>query len=831
MAERLPLNPVPRRLAAIFALSGAAGLALEVVWLRQLGLLVGHGAVAMSVVVAAYLLGMLLGAWQGGRLADRAPNALRLYAALEALAALSALGVTLALTRSADVAQALGPQGDPLVVRGALAFAALLLPTAAMGATTPALTRHLTARGGDRGTSFAGLYALNTLGAAAGCALAGFVLLGRVGLVRTALVAVAAQLVAALSALALSRREAVVARVDPLAVTAEIPRAGLLLAALSGFAALLAEALWFRVLRAFVKSSTYAFSLLLTVYLLGVVLGGIAVIRRAPPLRPWRATAALFATLAASVVTSVAVLGRAGTLSHWMGGSAAGDADLAHVALGVAVLGVPTALMGAAWPRVVDAATRHLAPAQTGAAVGALAAWNTLGGALGVLLGPLLLVPSLGVLGAFGAAVLTYALAALLAARADGRATLRGDDGFAPRVALLSLLAFALVPGGYLRDAVTRFPRARVLAVHEGRDGTAAVLHYDRETVCGASRNHCATRCSGDFGWRQLIFGTVSYASTIPPARRYMRALAHLPMLSGGDAVDALQICFGTGTTAAAFASHPTLRSLTVVDINPDVFDLARHFEGAHRGVLRDPRVRTRVDDGRRFLASTAARFDLISLEPPPPTADGAEVLYTAEFYDAARARLRPGGVVVQWIPLDQQADSLNRAMMAAITTRFRHVQLWIPARNEGVVLASDRPLDESRWSARWRGLVAEELREAGFAGPDALRGTLVLDDPAVRAWVGATPPMRDDLPAVAFYRAARDRVFHLDDVLRHAGEPGDRWARAERLAMRAWDRSLRGDRAGAQALVAEARGLVPDDAWWRYLATLEYGCLDLDDP
>jgi spermidine synthase len=101
-----------------------------------------------------------------------------------------------------------------------------------------------------------------------------------------------------------------------------------------------------------------------------------------------------------------------------------------------------------------------------------------------------------------------------------------------------------------------------------------------------------------------------------------MRALAHLPMLSGPDAVDALQICFGTGTTAAAFASHPTLRSLTVVDINPDVFELARHFERDHRGVLRDPRGRPRVDDGRRFLASTSARFDVISLEPPPPTAD-----------------------------------------------------------------------------------------------------------------------------------------------------------------------------------------------------------------
>jgi hypothetical protein len=83
----------------------------------------------------------------------------------------------------------------------------------------------------------------------------------------------------------------------------------------------------------------------------------------------------------------------------------------------------------------------------------------------------------------------------------------------------------------------------------------------------------------------------------------------------------------------------------------------------------------------------------------------------------------------------------------------------------------------------------------------------------------------------VSFYRAARDRVFRVDDVLRHAGAPGDRWARAEQLGMRAWDASLQGDRAGAQGRVAEARGLVAEDTWWRYLATLEYGCLDLDDP
>ena len=188
-------------MGALFALSGAAGLALEVVWLRQLGRVVGGGAVAMSVVVAAFLVGILLGAWSGGRVADRSGDPLRLYAALEALCAASAVGVSLALTRADGIARALGSWGDPLAARCALAFALLLVPTAAMGASTPALTKHLERVGGERGRSFAGLYALNTVGAAAGCALAGFVLLGRVGLLRTALLAAAADL--AVAALAL----------------------------------------------------------------------------------------------------------------------------------------------------------------------------------------------------------------------------------------------------------------------------------------------------------------------------------------------------------------------------------------------------------------------------------------------------------------------------------------------------------------------------------------------------------------------------------------------------------------------------------------------------
>lgn len=831
-------------MAALFVLSGAAGLALEVVWLRQLGALVGHGGLAMGLVVAAFLLGMVLGAWRGGPLADRARDPVALYAALEAVTAASALAVTAVLSRapelSAGLASAIGAHGASLPLRALLAFALLLVPTSAMGATLPALTRHLARDPSLGGRSFAALYALNTLGAALGCALTGFVLLGRVGLARTALLAVAVD--ALVAALAWGLRDGardVIAPRDLRGPAA--PRDALAVAALSGFAALACEALWFRVLHAFVKSSTYAFTLLLTTYLTGVVLGGAFAARAPSRATPWRAAAEAFAFLAAAVVASVAVLGRAASVASWLRAPAGGDSDAAHLLLGAAVVLAPTALMGVAWPRVVGAVTHGLG-AGVGRAVGALSAANTLGGAAGALLTTLVMIPALGVLGSFVAVTAGYAVAVALSLRAAGGITLRGDDGRAARVAALSLLALCAVPRDYLRSAVSAFPRARVIEVREGRDGTAAVLQYDRASVCAASRNRCQGRCARDFAWRQLIFGTVSYASTIPPAKRYMRALAHLPMLLRDGATRAVVICFGTGTTAGAFAAHPRLRALTLVDINRDVFSFARHFEGANGAVLRDPRVTRVVEDGRHFLATRAGVYDVISLEPPPPTAEGAASLYTVEFYEAARARLAPGGVVAQWIPLDQQVGSLDRAMLAAITARFRHVQLWIPARNEGVILASDAPLalDLARWRARWTGAVREGLADAGFPSPEALLGTLVLDDAAVRAYVAGAAPMTDDLPSVEFYRSARDPIFRVDDVLRRAADPRAEGmdvevvrsrTTAERLGMQAWDAAIHGDRTGANDRVAAARAMVPADPWWDYLGALEYGCLDLDDP
>jgi MFS family permease len=157
------------RVAALFVLSGASGLVFEVIWVRQLALWVGHGTVAVSLVVSAFLSGLVLGSWLGGRLADRGGRLVRTYAILEACTGLTALFVSVVLSRSAMLSSWIADHGPPfasgLAARICVGFVVVFAPTATMGATLPVLTRHLSKTRDRVGAPLATLYALNTLGA------------------------------------------------------------------------------------------------------------------------------------------------------------------------------------------------------------------------------------------------------------------------------------------------------------------------------------------------------------------------------------------------------------------------------------------------------------------------------------------------------------------------------------------------------------------------------------------------------------------------------------------------------------------------------------------
>jgi len=851
---------------ALFLGSGMSGLAFEVIWVRSLALWVGHSTVAVSLVVAAFLAGIVIGSYLGGAWADRAARPLRLYAFLELAVGATALASSLAVAYLGK-AQLTGALASNQGVRMAVAFALLLPPTIAMGATTPALARFVTKEISHVGRSFALLYAINTLGAALGCGLAGFVWIGRVGILRTALGAVAINAVVGTAALIWERVSiahrspspevpAPVQAKDTVGPLRDGDGAGAYalaaIAFVTGGASIACEVLWFRVLRTFVDSSTYAFTLLLVTFLLGLVAGGLLFAwRLGRHARPWQLLADLQSGLALTGLGSMVLLGDSGWVLGHIEAIVGHDSPMTKQALFVAVvIFVPTVFSGATYPLVMRLGTASLA--RVGRDVGILAAANTVGGALASLATGLWFIPRFGTQTGLA---LAFTLNLGIAVAVYWRTPLAWEggarDGSWRRgilwpVVFVAAVWFVAPPDLIRRSLVYWTGGAKVLAVREGRDGTAIVDGVDRASVCAASTNHCREHCKTDFTYQQLTFGSMSYASTNPAGRRYMRALGHLPMLLHPSATRALEICFGTGTTAGAFATYPTLESLTIVDINRDVFDLAPFFRESNHDVLLDSRVHPIVEDGRHFLQTGTETFDVVSLEPPPPEADGAASLYTTEFYEHVKRRLGPGGVLAQWIPLQLQTDGLNRSLVRSMSDVFPNVSVFMPSRVEAVIVASDTPLhiDVASWDALMAiPTVHASLAEVALDTPEELLSTLVLDNAGVQRYVQGSLPVTDDLPAIEFFRSHPGAPFAVAQMLDLAIDPKtlvpslgaaraarlDRETLAVRMQMQSWMAPNDGE---AMALASKAVELVGDtNAYAARLRDVDVDCTAVQNP
>jgi spermidine synthase len=159
--------------------------------------------------------------------------------------------------------------------------------------------------------------------------------------------------------------------------------------------------------------------------------------------------------------------------------------------------------------------------------------------------------------------------------------------------------------------------------------------------------------------------------------------------------------------------------------------------------VTADPRVELRLRDGRRELLANPDEYDIITLEPPPPSAAGVVNLYSTDFYLLARRRLRPNGVLAQWWPLATQNDEDSRSMVRSFLDAFPHASLWTTELHEMLLLGSPDPLvlNATRITDRFEyPTIMAALSEVGVASP-ARRCWR----PGRRTGAGsnATPPVR----------------------------------------------------------------------------------------
>jgi spermidine synthase len=708
--------------------SGAAGLIYQVVWTQDLVLVFGNTTQAIVTTVTAFLAGLGIGSLLGAAIGEKLRRALLVYGLLEVTVAALALLMPVAFDVIATVFRSAYlslPPGEVALIRFALAFAALTPVTLIMGMTLPVLTRHLVRADPDVGERIARLYGLNTLGAVVGSVASGFLLIELLGLRGTTFVAVGLNLGAGVGALLISRalpktekvRSPVAERHQRLHL-----RQWLLLAVtfLSGLVSLALEVLWTRVLLQATGSSIYVFVSVVAVFLIGIA-GGSLVYERQKHRTPQMS--ALGACLAGAASLALVPL---------IVSNIEGPAGLPVV---VPLILPVTGLLGYAFPLTVRLFVESAAHASRG--VGFVYAANTAGCVVGTVAAGFVLIPALGasvsimILCIVEVAVGSYLATAFVSSQRPLWACLA--------VALTAVLVLLLfVPVARLTYVQRHVAPIAARKAHF-EDSAATV-----DVVGGRPRAR-----------QLLVNGTGITKLTIDT-----KLLAYIPKALRPNASSMLNICFGMGTT---YRSSIILGlHTTAVELDPTVPTLMSWFYPDANRYLHSPLGHIIINDGRNYVRLSNKRYELITIDAPPPIwSAGAVVLMTRQFYQEARARLEPGGVLTSFIPYSGPA--LEKLLLRTFRASFRYVTVIHGPRPYGMyLLGSEAPMIFR--ASTIMHVFGSPAARADLAGAPDYRPVPVTSWPSiiqslvwmrggqVNAYTGPGPMLTDDHPLSEYF-------------------------------------------------------------------------------
>ncbi|HUN31195.1 MAG TPA: fused MFS/spermidine synthase [Trebonia sp.] len=717
----------------LFLASGAAGLIYQVVWTQDLVLIFGNTTLAIVTTVTAFLAGLGIGSLVGAALGARLRRALAVYGLLEIAVGCLALLMPLAFGAIATVFRSAYLSFSPTevaLIRFGLAFVALAPPTILMGMSLPVLTRHMVRNDPQVGERIARLYGLNTLGAVAGSLVSGYLLIELIGLRDTTLVAVGLNVFAGGGALLMFRALGPAASPQPSADPSPVPeprpplagRQWLLLAVTftSGLVSLALELLWTRMMLQGSGSPIYVFIAVVAVFLIGVA-GGSLIYERQRDGRPQLATLGALLALAAGLALVPLII------SNVYGP--------AWLPLAVGLILPVTTIFGYTFPLTVRLFAGRADEASRG--VGLVYAANTAGCVVGTVLAGFVLIPTLGVSASITAVGLFLAVlgGALAIGSTPGRKPLR------PAVSLTAIAALA---------AVLFTPAAKLTYVQREVDGTGVQTAHYEDSVASVDVT------GGSSSARNLFINGVG----ITKLTIVTKLLAYVPKAARPNATSMLNICFGMGST---FRSSVILGlHTTAVDLDPTVPKVMPWFYSGASNYLHNPRSQVVINDGRNYVRLSDKRYDLITVDPPPPVwSAGAVVLQDQEFYQEAAQRLTPGGVLTTYIPLQQ--SQLEKTLLRTFRTAFRYMSVVYAPGHHGVyIMGSQAPITFS--PAGITAAVGTPAAQTDLMGaPDSkptttaqwvsdIRGSVWLTNDQVNAYTGTGQLITDDHPLTEYF-------------------------------------------------------------------------------
>ena len=684
--------PVRAFLLILFFISGICGLVYEVVWSRMLTLVMGNTVFATSTVLAAFMLGLALGSWLLGRVVDRYGRPLVLYAAMECLLGLYCFLLPILMEGVLPIYQffyrSFGGSSSLLTMTQFLLSGLLIvIPASLMGGTLPVLTKYFIKGVGEIGSTAAKLYAINTIGAVVGAIAAGFIFIPDFGVRATLYGAAIVNVgVGVLTfGMILIRSEVKAPQVTSRFLFRsgdQSPSGGalvLMVFSFSGASALIYEVAWTRCLSILLGPSIHAFSLMLGAFIAGLALGSWLisfVVDRTEKLLPLMATMQW-----CTAIVTLILIPFINDLPGWIrdvlrttNGSFT-QIQLINAVIVFIILMIPATCLGSVFPIAVKQYSRSMA--SFGRRMGNLYAGNTVGAVLGSVMAGFLLIPSLGFQKTIFVAVLINGILAAILLWVSGFNRAGVKAGFTLGSLLIIIVIIGFTPAWQQQNLSSGpykyFYRNEAMAQRDLRE---LELLYYREGVTGT----VAVKRRGNR--KMLMISGKVDASSGPVDMVTQVLIGHIPLLMAKDPKDVLVIGLASGVTLGAVAQHP-VEKIDCLEISYEVKEAARFFNDINHDVLSDDRVNLIIQDGRNHLLLSDQQYDVIISEPSNPWMAGIANLYTQEFFETARKRLRPNGVMGQWIEAYHIPNHLLKSIVRTYAEVFPYVSLWVTDVND----------------------------------------------------------------------------------------------------------------------------------------------------
>ncbi len=850
--------------AFLFLFSGLSSLIYQVIWTRQLVFVFGSTGFASATVLSAFMGGLALGSYYAGKYSDRMKNPFLWYGLLEGVIGLWALLTPLLLTAALPLYKAFwGALHENFLAFSLLRFVVvaliLLPPTACMGATLPLLSRFVTSSLAIVGSRVGTLYSINTFGAVIGAVLAGFVLIPSLGLNATTISAAVMNFLLAIVVYGLQKSWAgrfgiptgkdgfsLLAPETPASsaqpseaadtsagegqspdrpsssTAAQVEREHLpphifwtmVAFGASGGLAMMHEVGWTRALLLIIGSTTYAFTIMLATFLVGIFLGSLVMARLADKVKnPLLWFSCLQLALCGSGLLSVYLFNY---LPYWNLVTNYNYIDnpdggmLVRFLLTSCVLMPVTVCLGAIFPVAVKVCTRDLE--RVGRSVGTLYSVNTLGAIIGAFVAGFAIIPAVG-----SQQTLLWACAG---SGIIGGALLFafGPKGGAVKIiaAVLSLAVLVWVctaPQIWNLRMVTSSQKVRrglvwshtppapfdlwikevdkafnILFWRDGIASNVAIIQFPDQQISLLTNGHID-------------------ASTGRTDMSTQALLPTIPLLVKGNATEVGDVGWGSGTTMGYSLLFP-IKKMVCAEIEPAVIETSKWFHQVNLAPEKDPRLTITYNDGRNYMMATDETFDVITSEPSNPWQAGVCNLYTQEYFQVCHDRLKPGGIFAMWWQYNEvSSDNLSR-VFASLKKVFKHVVVFQVFTGDISAIASDEPIKINLKNVE-KTLQDPKLKQtlALFTGincAEDLPAKICLSDDSIEKIAAQFPPNTDDKNHIEFdvARTYEQKNFSAQNQQWMIANAGPLWDAVD------WSGMSLSEQANKMAEIAE-RGMV----------------------